>query len=189
MSQECATSIERCPTLHVFAFSTERSCGTLACWTRWAAAMITKGGAASPYTLHIRSHEVKDTSARNQTEARHYLRGVRSKVFWMEQVMKRPVFGNRDDVFVFTDLDVVPFAPYWNLAREALKHDIMFMPERHKHKGQHGFTEWVVNSGFCRSCGPRIWTPDRAVRPSSDDRSLGQGACCLIGRRAAHLLA
>ena len=149
MSHECATSIERCPTMHVFAFASKRSCGMLTCWTRWAAAMVTKGGATSPYTLHIRSHDPNEIS-RNHSESfrRDYLRGVRSKVFWMEQVMKRPVFGSRNDIYVFTDLDVVPFASYWNLARVALQHDIMFMPERHKHRG---LSDWIANSGFCET--------------------------------------
>jgi hypothetical protein len=108
--------------------------------------MVTQAGSSSPYTLHVRAYDAGDANRSSGKVAarREYLRGVRAKVFWMEQLAKSPLLGSRDDVYLFTDLDIVPFGSYWELVR-SMTHDIMFMPEVHHHAG---LSDWVVNSGF-----------------------------------------
>ena len=148
MLTPCDIDATACRNLHIFAFGTTSTCGWLSCWSQWAATMAAADHLSArdnlTYTLHVRT--VADSGS-----SREYMRGVKSKVLWVEQLLRKPVMGHRDDIYLFTDLDVVPFAPLWPLVREHLKdHEMVFMEEKHSHKG--GLGGWMVNSGFyaCR---------------------------------------
>ena len=128
MLTPCDIDATACRNLHVFAFGTTSTCGWLSCWSQWAATMAADHLSARDnltYTLHVRT--VADSGS-----SLEYMRGVKSKVLWVEQLLRNPVMGHRDDIYLFTDLDVVPFAPLWPLVREHLKdHEIVFMEEKH----------------------------------------------------------
>ena len=148
-SSKCATDLGRCPTLHIYAYATQRSCGWLACWLRWAAQMqASLPTEHAAYELHVRTYEEDGVLSSFE----NYIRGVRAKVFWMEQTVNRGRLRARD-VHLFTDLDVVPLGSYWRLAREGLQgHNISFLSEIQDDvpaSGHSWFSNWAVNSGFC----------------------------------------
>ena len=120
-------------------------------------------GGASVVTSEVvvgRDGKVR-SSTRSSSSAEHHRLAARAKVFWVEQLLKeaaKKASGHRRDLWLFTDVDVVPFGSYWALAKAAAaSHEITFLAEPPSSRdrdggggggGGGGLSTWVADSGL-----------------------------------------
>ena len=129
--------------IHLITFSTHNAAQVLDCWLQWAAHVIARDTTPQRhYRLHLRSFGVSNISAaRLSARAKRATASAPAGTFltaaWyaalnaklvvvselMEELRER---SGEEDVFIITDLDVLPLRPYSALL-PCLEHEITFM--------------------------------------------------------------